>query len=133
MRESIILRSTTRLIEPLLLLFAIFLLLVGHNEPGGGFAGGLVASGAFALHTLVFGVESARRSLWVSPPGLLAAGLLVAIVSGLPGLLAGKPFLSGVWAQAGDLYLGTPLLFDAGVFLVVTGVVTQILFVLAED
>ena len=60
---------------PLLLLFAVFLLLRGHNEPGGGFVGGLVAAAAFALYVIAFGVERARRALLVQPMTLLGVGL----------------------------------------------------------
>ncbi len=133
MRESVILRTATRFLEPLLLTFAVFVLFVGHNEPGGGFAAGLIAAAAFALHALVFGVRSARQALWVHPSTLLSAGLLAALASGLPGMLSGKPFLAGIWMKSGGLYVGTPILFDIGVFLVVTGVVTLILFALAEE
>ena len=58
---------------PLLLLFAVFLLLRGHNEPGGGFVGGLVAAAAFALYAIAYGVERARRALLVKPLTLLGA------------------------------------------------------------
>jgi multicomponent Na+:H+ antiporter subunit B len=133
MKHSLILRTATRFLEPLLLTFAVFVLLVGHNEPGGGFAGGLIASAAFALHALVFGVGSARKALWISPPALLAVGLLTAVGSGLPALLSGKAYLTGIWAKSGGLYVGTPLIFDVGVFFTVVGVVALILFALAEE
>ena len=66
---------------PLLLLFAMFLLWRGHNEPGGGFVGGLVAAAAFSLYAIAYGVERARRALLVEPMTLLGAGLLVALVA----------------------------------------------------
>ena len=83
---------------PLLLLFSVFLLLRGHNEPGGGFVGGLVAAAAFALYAIAFGVKRARQALLVKPMTLLGAGLLIALFSGLPAVLRGQPFLTALWA-----------------------------------
>ena len=66
-RDSPIFRTAARLLMPLLLLFSVFLLLRGHNEPGGGFVGGLVAAAAFALYAIAFGTRRARQALVVSP------------------------------------------------------------------
>jgi multicomponent Na+:H+ antiporter subunit A len=129
---SPIFRTAARLLMPLLLLFAVFLLLRGHNEPGGGFVGGLVAAAAFALYAIAFGVRRARHALLVRPLTLLGSGLLIALASGLPAVLRGQPFLTAYW-MAGPVALGTPVLFDMGVFLVVAGVVLMMIFNLAED
>jgi multicomponent Na+:H+ antiporter subunit B len=134
--ESPVLRSGTRLLLPLMLLFSLFLLVRGHNEPGGGFVGGLAAATAFALVLLSEGLGAARRLVRFEPLALVAAGLLVALASGLPSLVAGQPYLTGLWLGTplpvvGKL--GTPLLFDVGVYLVVVGIVLAILFALAEE
>jgi multicomponent Na+:H+ antiporter subunit A len=130
--NSPIFRTATRLLMPLLLLFAVFLLLRGHNEPGGGFVGGLVAAAAFALYGLAFGVQRARQALLVNPLTLLGTGLLIALASGLPAVLRGQPYLTALW-PSGPVALGTPALFDVGVFLVVAGVVLMMIFSLAEE
>jgi multicomponent Na+:H+ antiporter subunit B len=121
---------------PLLLLFALFLLLRGHNEPGGGFVGGLVVAAAFVLYSIAYGVDSARRALLVAPSTLLGTGLLVALGSGIPPVLLGRPFLTAIWTKVGiepAVYdVGTPLVFDVGVFLAVIGVVLTIVFTLAD-
>jgi multicomponent Na+:H+ antiporter subunit A len=129
---SAIFRSATRALMPLLLLFALFLLMRGHNQPGGGFVGGLVAAAAFALYAIAFGVEQARRALLVNPLVLLGSGLLIAAASGLPAVIGGRSFLSAVWVSW-PAALGTPVVFDIGVFLVVTGVVAMMIFSLAEE
>jgi multicomponent Na+:H+ antiporter subunit B len=132
---SSILRTATRLLMPLLLLFAVFLLLRGHNEPGGGFVGGLVVSAAFVLHSIAFGVAASRRALLVDPSTLLGVGLAVAVLGGgVPALLAGQPFMTAQWfaTAGGALSVGTPLVFDVGVFLAVIGVVLTIVFTLAD-
>jgi multicomponent Na+:H+ antiporter subunit B len=131
--RSVILATSTRYLLPLLLLFSTFLLLRGHNEPGGGFVGGLVAAAAIALYALAAGVQKAQQLLRLDLRTLMALGLLCAIGAGLLGLLAGSPLLTGLWSShpvpvVGKL--GTPLLFDAGVFLVVIGVTLKILFAL---
>ena len=133
---SVILQTATRVLMPLLLLFAVFLLLRGHNAPGGGFVGGLVVSAAFVLHAVTFGVSASRRVLPVRTSTLLSVGLLVALVSGLAGVLAGGPFMKALWGTLGGkagLAIGTPLVFDIGVFLAVIGVVLTIVFALAEE
>jgi multicomponent Na+:H+ antiporter subunit B len=133
---SLILRTATRFLMPLLLLFALFLLLRGHNEPGGGFVGGLVVAAAFVLYAIAYGVDASRRALLVDPSTLLGAGLLVALGSGIPAALAGQPFLTAMWTTIGSepatFDLGTPLVFDVGVFLAVIGVVLTIVFTLTE-
>jgi multicomponent Na+:H+ antiporter subunit B len=136
--SSLILQTATRLILTLLLLFSIFLLLRGHNEPGGGFIAGLVTSGAFALYAIAYDVNGARRALRVDPRALFASGLLVAALSGILPLWRGLPFLTGKWfslpgSGSDEITIGTPLLFDFGVYLVVIGVTLTIILSLMED
>lgn len=134
--KTIILNTTNRFLMGLLLVFSVFLLLRGHNLPGGGFTGGLVAASAFSLQALASGVDFARRQLWIDPRTLIGLGLVVALGSGLLGPAFDLPFLTGLWDKTplpvvGKL--GTPLLFDAGVYLVVMGITLLIVFSLAED
>ena len=133
---SSILQTATRLLMPLLLLFAVFLLLRGHNQPGGGFVGGLVVASSFVLYSIAFGVDAGRRALLVRPATLLGAGLLVALMSGLPAVITGRAFMTALWTELPlgptTVAIGTPLLFDVGVFLAVIGVVLTIVFTLAE-
>jgi multicomponent Na+:H+ antiporter subunit B len=134
--DSPILRSGTRFLVPLMLLFSLFLLVRGHNEPGGGFVGGLVAATAIALVLLAEGLGEARRLLRVDPLALVAAGLLVALASGVPPLLRGWPYMTGLWLKVPLPVVGkvgSPVIFDVGVYLVVLGIVLAILFALAEE
>lgn len=133
---SLVLAVAARGLMALLLVFSIFLLLRGHNEPGGGFVGGLAAGAAFALYALAHGVEAARRVIRVDPRRFLATGLLLAVTAGLLGLAAARPFLTGLWLETPVPVLGklgTPILFDAGVYLVVVGMVLTVLFPLLEE
>jgi len=134
--NSVILSATNRLLSGLLIIFSVFLLLRGHNLPGGGFAGGLVASCAFVLQALAFGVASAKKLLVFDPHTIIAVGLLVALLSGLPAVLDGLPFLTGMWDKTplpivGKL--GSPLWFDLGVYIVVGGICCLIVFSLGEE
>lgn len=134
---SLILRTTTRYLTPLLLIFSVFLLWRGHNQPGGGFAGGLVAAATFALLSIAFGAAQARRVLQVEPHVLIGVGLLIALASGVIGMLSGYPFMTGVWGYLqlpgfAPVDVGTPVLFDLGVYLVVIGVTLLIIFSLEE-
>jgi multicomponent Na+:H+ antiporter subunit B len=134
--DSPILRSGARFLVPLMLLFSVFVLVRGHNEPGGGFVGGLVAATAIALVLLSEGLDEARRLLRVDPLALVAAGLLVALASGVPPLLRGWPYMTGLWLKVPLPVVGkvgSPVIFDVGVYLVVLGIVLAILFALAEE
>ncbi len=136
--NSLVLRTAARFLISLLLVFAIFLFLRGHDEPGGGFVAGLVAAASVVLFSMAFDVPSARRFLRVDPRGLIWLGLLIAVLSGVPSLLMGQPFLTGQWfdvslGPAGELHVGTPLVFDLGVFLVVVGVAVTLALTMAEE
>ncbi len=134
---SLILQSAARALQPLLLFFSIFLLARGHDAPGGGFVGGLMASGAFALHAVAFGVSSARAALEVDPRSLTGIGLALALASALWGPSVGRPFFASVWTSfriAGrEISLGTPQLFDLGVYALVLGATLTIVFALGEE
>lgn len=134
---SLILRTATRYMFPSLLVFSVYLLLRGHHYPGGGFVGGLMAGSAFTIYSLAFNVAEARQRLRVDPGSITAVGLAIALCSGLPALLYGKAFLTGIWwdLHIGTLsiHLGTPVIFDLGVYLVVMGVLLTLVFSLGEE
>ena len=133
--SSLILSTATRLLLPLLLIFSIFLLLRGHNEPGGGFVGGLVAAAAFALYMIATDVANVKRILRIEPRTLIGIGLLISLISGLISLFRGLPFMTGLWSKTALPVIGkvgTPLLFDTGVYLVVLGITLTIILSLAE-
>jgi multicomponent Na+:H+ antiporter subunit B len=131
--NSVILRTATRVLLPILLLFSVFILLRGHQEPGGGFVGGLLAAMAFALYTIANGIGHARQIFPLSPTVFLISGLSLALLSGLLGLFLGNPAFTGIWGTyelPGIGPLSTPLFFDIGVYLVVFGTATSFIFTL---
>lgn len=137
--NSLILQTISRFLVGLMLLFSIFLLLRGHNEPGGGFIGGLVAAAGIIVYGIADGPAAVRKILRVDPRVIAMTGLLAAIIAGLVPVLSGDPFLTGLWtfigATPGDkgLAIGTPLLFDIGVYLVVIGGVLGMVIALEEE
>ncbi|PEN12986.1 Na(+)/H(+) antiporter subunit B [Longibacter salinarum] len=132
--QSLILQIATRLLVPILLVFSVFMLLRGHNLPGGGFVGGLVAASAFVLYALAVGVDGARRVLRIEPRTLLGTGLALALGAGLLALGTGNSFLQSLWLKVplpgldDPLKLGSTLAFDIGVMFVVVGTVLLMVF-----
>jgi multicomponent Na+:H+ antiporter subunit B len=117
-----------RLLLPVSLAFSLWLLWRGHNEPGGGFVGGLVAAAGVVVHSLPRGRHSMARLLRLQPATIAATGLLLAMLAGVPALLLHAPFLTHQWVTtAGGLTFGTALLFDCGVYLAVAGSVLAFL------
>ena len=129
---SVLLRQGILPLSALLALISLVLLWRVHNLPGGGFIGGLVAASAAVLLALAFGVNRARAVLRLPPVAMLALGLALAAGAGVIGLVQGQAFLTGNWIFPAGLPLGTPLLFDIGVFLTVLGAVLHMLFRLLE-
>ena len=114
--RSLLLDQVVRGVLPMLLVFAAFLLLQGHDAPGGGFVAGLVTTAAAVLAALAFGVAEARRTIVPIARPLPRIGLVVAAGSGLVAVARGDAFLTHA-----SLAIPTTMIFDAGVFLVVAG------------
>ncbi|MBM3879505.1 MAG: hypothetical protein FJ387_07255 [Verrucomicrobia bacterium] len=137
--QSYIFRSVVRLVFFLINVLALYLLLRGHHLPGGGFIAGLATAISLILLSLALGVEAMHRLLRVDPMRVGVAGLAVAVTTGLAPVVAGRAFLEQFHVQGakvpllGELHLGTPLLFDLGVYLVVVGITSKLLFALSKS
>ncbi len=135
--NSLILKTATRFLFGLLLIFSVFLFLRGHNEPGGGFIGGLIGATAFVLFAVAYGPEKAKEIIRLKPRVMMGLGLLFALGSGVISIVLGTPFLTGGWIFptifGTELHLGTPLIFDIGVYLVVVGFTLAVIFSLEEE
>lgn len=134
--KSLILSTTIKLLLPMMLLFSFFLLMRGHNLPGGGFIGGLVASAGFALYAIALGITNTRKMMRVSPDTFIYTGLLTAGLSGIFAVFSSKAFMTGLWFAIEIPVLqkiGSPVIFDIGVYLVVLGMTTKIIFSLMEE
>ncbi|WP_028033322.1 Na+/H+ antiporter subunit B [Chelativorans sp. J32] len=134
--RTLIFRTTAPYLASLMVLFSIFVLLRGHNEPGGGFIGGLIAASAFAIYGIACGVPSVRRALYFHPMAISGFGLLLSASSGILSLFQQVPFLTGIWTTVDVLGvpvdLSTVMAFDIGVYLVVVGSITSIALTLEE-
>lgn len=123
--RSLILETLSRLIYPMMLLASVVILLRGHNEPGGGFIGGMVAVSASALLAVARGREGAIKGMPLAPMPLAAAGVLLGLVSGLPALFLGESYMTHLWGTLPlgftDFKVSTVLLFDIGVYFAVWG------------
>lgn len=137
--ESFIFQTVVRFTFFLINVLAVYLMLRGHNLPGGGFIAGLASAIALILLSLATGAEEFHRMLRFDPVRLASWGLAIAFTSCAAPLLFGKPFLEHFhWhlhhvPLLGDVHVGTPLFFDFGVFLVVIGVACKIIFALARS
>jgi multicomponent Na+:H+ antiporter subunit B len=129
------LRLLDKVLTPVLLVLSVWLLLRGHNLPGGGFIAGLAASAAIQLQILSLGDRVVRARLGPRLQPMSAIGLLLAVIAALLGLFQGG-FFKAIWVSweigTFKLELGTPMLFDLGVFLVVVSVVASYLLSLSR-
>ncbi|WP_257350504.1 Na(+)/H(+) antiporter subunit B [Pseudalkalibacillus decolorationis] len=136
--NDIILKTTSAIIVFVILAFSVNLLLAGHNAPGGGFIGGLMASGGFLLLYISFGLKTMGRVLRVNFRYFIGAGLLIAFFTGAGSFLFGQPFLSHTYGYfdvplLGKTELATAMLFDLGVYITVIGVTMTIMLSIAHD
>ena len=123
--QPVVLNFVARTLYPAMLVASILIVVRGHNEPGGGFIGGMVAVAATAFRAAAAGRERALRAYPGGPLRLATTGAVLAFVSGLPALWLGQPFLthygSHLGAGAYSVTVSTVLLFDTGVYLVIWG------------
>lgn len=134
--RTIIFRTIAPYLSALMILFSIFVLLRGHNEPGGGFIGGLIAASALAIYGIACGVTAVRRAIRVHPMGLAAFGLFLGTLAGLPSLFMKQAYMTtqykAVQFLGTELHLMTPMIFDFGVYFVVVGAISSIALALEE-
>lgn len=129
--KSVILRTASNYLLPILLLFSVFILMRGHYHPGGGFVGGLIASIAFVLHSFTHGTRRTLKMLIQHPAALIPLGLAISCLSMFAPVWSGLPVMTGLWFDEPIPVIGligSALFFDIGVYFVVIGVVLTILF-----
>lgn len=136
--NDIILKTATSIIVFIILTFAVYLFLIGHNAPGGGFVGGLITASAFVLLYTVYGFKTMENVLKVNFRIVLATGLFIAVAMGTVSIFVGEPFLTQTFGHFhfpifGDVELATAMIFDFGIFLTVIGVTMTIILAISED
>lgn len=136
--NNLILKSTSSLIVFILLGFAIYLLLAGHNSPGGGFIGGLTTTAAFLLMYMAFGEHTVKKIIPINYLIFIPIGLMLATLTGLGSLLFNVPFLTHTFGSMflpifGEVELSTAMLFDLGVYFTVFGATMTIILTINAD
>jgi monovalent cation:proton antiporter len=135
---SLILATVARLVLPVLVMFALHLMLRGHNAPGGGFIAGLLTAAAIVLLYVAYNSEYVRHTVRINYRVLLALGLVFCGAAGLAGFTYGQSFLEHrMWhwhlPLLGEIELGTALWFDFGVYCAVVGVTLMAISILREQ
>lgn len=136
--NDVILRMTSRVAMFIILTFSWYLFFAGHNNPGGGFIGGLMTSAALVLLAIAYGQEVMRSIVPLNFRKVMATGLLIAFLTGLGSLWFGVPFLSHAFGHEylpilGEVELATAVIFDLGVYLTVVGVTMTIILEIGRD
>lgn len=135
--NTLIFRTLAPLITATMIVFSIFVMLRGHNEPGGGFIGGLIAASAIAIYGIAAGPVAVRAAIRIDPLAIAGFGVLLSALSGMISLVYGVPYLTGIWTYLPlgepEIALSTPLVFDIGVYFVVFGTFSAIGLALEDN
>ncbi len=135
--RTLIFRTIAPLLVVVMLVFSVFVMLRGHNEPGGGFIGGLIAASAMAIYGMAAGPVAVRKAIKVDPLAIAGFGVVLAGLSGMLSLAYEVPFLTGLWASFplwdGEVTVSTPMFFDIGVYFVVLGTISGVALGLEEE
>jgi multicomponent Na+:H+ antiporter subunit B len=129
--NTLIFRTMAPALAAIMVAFSVIITLRGHNDPGGGFIGGLIAASGAAIHGMPLGVGATRKLLRVNPIGIAGLGVIIGGLSGFVSAFQGVPYLTGIWLPA-HLF-GTPGLFDIGVYFVVFGTLTSVVLALEDS
>jgi multicomponent Na+:H+ antiporter subunit B len=128
--NTVIFRTLAPLIVAIMLVFSAYICLRGHNEPGGGFIGGLIAAASLEVLALAIGVKATRTALRFDPVSIAGFGVFMAGLSGLLSLFIDAPFMTSIWwfpvIGGTEIALSTPLIFDLGVYFTVFGALASI-------
>lgn len=136
--NDVIVQTTAKFTVFIILAFSAYLFFAGHNDPGGGFIGGLMTASALVLLALAFDLKTIRAVLPINFRLLTALGMLTAVLTGIGSFVFDQPFLSHTFAYRdlpllGETELATAVLFDLGVYMAVVGVTMTIILSIGED
>ncbi len=134
--SSLLIKLASPYIKGLLIILSILVLFRGHNHPGGGFIAGILASAGIIFDAFAHRLSEPLERTIISPLKLIIAGLVAIFFSTMAGIFSGGGVLAGLWLNIEFLptvKLGTPLLFDLGVYLTVTGALVLMVLKILED
>ena len=132
--NPVLLQLTSGYLSKILYLLALIFFLKGHNNPGGGFIAGLMVASAIMLNMLAYGTHKVKQSLHIVPTRLAVLGVTLAMSAGILPIFLNKLFFTGMWLPEftlpllGQIHIGTPLLFDLGVFMTIVGFTVSVIF-----
>lgn len=137
-KKSVIARMASRYLKPMLLVLSLIVLFRGHHDPGGGFIAALLTVSAMTFDAITGDDTKTYSHLVVKPVWIMAGGMFFCLLAAISGFFSGQPVLSGQWATldiplTGAISLGTPTLFDLGVYGVVTGSLLMSVFFILEE
>ncbi|GBG10932.1 MULTISPECIES: Na(+)/H(+) antiporter subunit B [Paenibacillus] len=135
---DVILQTAAKILVFIIMIYSIYILFAGHNNPGGGFIGGLITASAIMLLYLAFDVETVGEIIPLDFKIIGAVGVMLALLTGFGAVLFGVPFLTQVYQYVnlpllGKTGLGTAFVFDLGVYLAVVGTTVTIIRSISED
>lgn len=130
--SSQILQISAKYIKPLFLIISLVVLYRGHNLPGGGFIGGLLAASGYIFYMMTFDAKTTIKKMWIKPFQLMGLGILLAVASGFFGFFNADPFMTGQWVTVLGIKLGSPTIFDVGVYFTVIGVVLTVMVAILD-
>jgi multisubunit Na+/H+ antiporter MnhB subunit len=138
MKRLVVVDVSIRIVFPAVMVGSVYLLLAGHNQPGGGFVGGIVAGAAVALRYIAGGISEVRSLSRARPWTVLGAGLLIAATTALVPLVVGGSVLEHGSLEfdppiLGPIKITSALVFDIGVYLVVLGLVLMVFESFGDD
>jgi len=131
--NTLIFRTTAPIITVVMLVFSLFVTLRGHNDPGGGFIGGLIAASAIAIYGIAFGIGETRRAMKIDPLAIAGLGVALAGASGFLSAVYELPYLTSLWSEIAGYAVSTPMIFDIGVYLTVFGTISAVALALEGD
>gem|GEM_PF-34091 len=138
MRRSLILDVSVRVLYPSIIVLSLYFLFAGHNQPGGGFVGGLAAASAVSLRYVAGGVAAVRRSFRLQPSAILGLGLALSVGTAIFPMLLGGTILEHGTLKVhppvlGEIKATSALPFDIGVYLLVVGLALMIFQAFGDD
>jgi multicomponent Na+:H+ antiporter subunit B len=129
-----ILKISSGFLRLFFIVISVFMLMRGHNQPGGGFIGGIILASGFIVYGMAYGNAQLKKTLRAKPLTIIISGIATALFSALLGFLK-NTFFEGLWLKIESIGFkaGTPLLFDIGVYLTVFGILMMIFLTIMEE
>lgn len=136
--RSIVLEVVTRLLFPTMIVLSVWVLLIGHNNPGGGFIGGVIAGLAFVVRYLAGGRHELGEAMPIAPGRILGSGLFIAGAGALAPLLFGNSVVESVSVNVnlgflGHLHFTTAMVLDIGVYVLVVGLILDLISAMGAE